>query len=45
MAVNMNHAITIGDIFWPVLVIGGLGLVGALFIFLVALFNPFGSGH
>jgi len=41
----MDHAITVRDILWPVLIIGGLFGLGALLLFLVSLFNPFGSGH
>ncbi len=41
----MGHAITVGDIFWPLLIIGSLVGVGAFLLFLVWLFNPFRSGH
>ena len=41
----MDHAITIRDIVWPIVIIGGLLGLGAICIGLVALFNPFRSGH
>jgi hypothetical protein len=41
----MSHAVTVGDIFWPVVIITGLCGMGAFFLFLVWLFNPFRSGH
>lgn len=41
----MQHAITVGDIFWPLLIIGGLVGIGALLLFIVWLLNPFRTGH
>ncbi len=41
----MNHAITVGDVIWPLIIIGGLLGFGGFLLFLVWLFNPFRSGH
>jgi hypothetical protein len=41
----MDHAITVRDVLIPVLVIAAFVGVVAVFIALVTIFNPFGSGH
>ncbi len=41
----MNHAITIGDLVWPALMIGGFAALVFLIFFLIWLFNPFRTGH
>lgn len=41
----MHHAITVGDVIWPILVILGLLGIGGFLIFLIWLFNPFRTGH
>jgi hypothetical protein len=41
----MNHAITVADVLWPVLIIGGVLGAGALLLGLIWLLNPFRSGH
>lgn len=41
----MHEVVTVGMIVWPVVIVGGLLLVAAILIGLVALFNPFRSGH
>lgn len=41
----MDHAVTVGDVFWIVMAVVGLLGIGGLLLFLVWLFNPFRSGH
>lgn len=41
----MQHAVTVADILWVVLIVGGLIGAGGLLLFIVWLLNPFSSGH
>ena len=41
----MQHAITVGDIFWPLLIVGCLVGIGAILMFAIWILNPFRSGH
>jgi len=41
----MKHAITVGEVLVPVLIIGGMLGAGGLIMFFIWLFNPFRSGH
>ena len=42
---NMQRAITVGDVVWPVIIVGGIALLAALCLAAVYLLNPFRSGH
>ena len=41
----MSHAITIGEVVWFLLIVGGIIGAGAFLLFVVWLLNPFRSGH
>jgi hypothetical protein len=42
---EMNHAITIGEVLGFVGVVGGIFALGALTLGIIWLMNPFRSGH
>jgi hypothetical protein len=41
----MQHAITVGEVFWSVAIVVGLIGLGGILLLLVSPFNPFRSGH
>ncbi len=41
----MDKALTIGDLVWPILIIGGMAALVFAIFFAIWLFNPFRSGH